>query len=118
MPVTAAMAVTTTASESHTIQFMARSCARAEPRGSVPVDEQLPILSAKVKGILGMPEKKTLRKARQDKREGKAPSTQAGEFVHEEIEYIRHGKHACDRRNTPSPSACRGSSIMMMQEAA
>lgn len=40
-----------------------------------------------------MPEKETIRKARQDKREGKAPSTQAGEFVHEEIEHIRHGKH-------------------------
>lgn len=40
-----------------------------------------------------MPEKTTLRKARQDKREGKAPSTQAGEFVHEEIEHIRRGKH-------------------------
>jgi len=40
-----------------------------------------------------MPEKQTLRKARQDKREGKSASTQAGEFVHEEIEHIRHGKH-------------------------
>jgi hypothetical protein len=40
-----------------------------------------------------MPEKKTIEKARQDKREGKSPSTQAGEFVHEEIEHIRHGKH-------------------------
>lgn len=40
-----------------------------------------------------MPEKETLRKARQDKREGKSPSTQAGEFVHEEIEHIREGKH-------------------------
>jgi hypothetical protein len=40
-----------------------------------------------------MPEKETIRKAREDKREGKAPSTQAGEFVHEEIEHIRHGKH-------------------------
>jgi hypothetical protein len=40
-----------------------------------------------------MPEKETIRKARQDKREGKSPSTQAGEFVHEEIEHIRHGKH-------------------------
>ncbi|MCU1228293.1 MAG: hypothetical protein JWO97_1177 [Acidobacteria bacterium] len=40
-----------------------------------------------------MPEKATVRKARQDKREGKAPSTQAGDFVHEEIEHIRHGKH-------------------------
>ncbi len=40
-----------------------------------------------------MPEKETIRKARQDKREGKSPSTQAGEFVHEEIEHIREGKH-------------------------
>lgn len=40
-----------------------------------------------------MPEKETIRKARQDKREGKSASTQAGEFVHEEIEHIRHGKH-------------------------
>ena len=40
-----------------------------------------------------MPEKETLRKAKQDKREGKAASTQAGEFVHEEIEHIREGKH-------------------------
>jgi hypothetical protein len=40
-----------------------------------------------------MPEKRTIQKAREDKREGKAPSTQAGEFVHEEIEHIRHGKH-------------------------
>jgi hypothetical protein len=40
-----------------------------------------------------MPEKETVRKARQDKREGKSLSTQAGEFVHEEIEHIRHGKH-------------------------
>ena len=40
-----------------------------------------------------MPEKETVRKARQDKREGKAASTQAGEFVHEEIEHIRSGKH-------------------------
>ena len=40
-----------------------------------------------------MPEKATLRKAKEDKREGKSASTQAGEFVHEEIEHIRHGKH-------------------------
>lgn len=40
-----------------------------------------------------MPEKKTIERARADKREGKAPSTQAGEFVHEEIEHIREGKH-------------------------
>src|SRR5262245_38855108 len=40
-----------------------------------------------------MPENKTLQKARQAKREGKAPSKQAGELVHEEIEHIREGKH-------------------------
>src|SRR5690348_9847621 len=40
-----------------------------------------------------MPEKKTLERARRDAREGKAPTTQAGEFVHEEIEHIREGKH-------------------------
>ena len=40
-----------------------------------------------------MPEKKTLRRARKAKQEGKAPSTQAGEFVREEIEHVRGGKH-------------------------
>ena len=40
-----------------------------------------------------MPEKRTIERARQDAREGKAPSTQAGEFVREEIEHIREGKH-------------------------
>jgi Family of unknown function (DUF6496) len=40
-----------------------------------------------------MPDKNTLKRARKDKREGKSPSTQAGEFVHEEIEHIRQGKH-------------------------
>ena len=40
-----------------------------------------------------MPEKKTLERARRDKREGKAPTTQAGEFVREEMEHVRQGKH-------------------------
>ena len=40
-----------------------------------------------------MPEKETIERARRDKRQGKAPSTQAGEFVHEEIEHVREGKH-------------------------
>lgn len=40
-----------------------------------------------------MPEKKTIDKARKAKREGNAPSTQAGAFVEEEIEHIREGKH-------------------------
>ena len=40
-----------------------------------------------------MPEKDTLERAEEDKREGKAPSTQAGEFVREDIEHVREGKH-------------------------
>jgi hypothetical protein len=40
-----------------------------------------------------MPERETLKRAEQDKKEGKAPSTQAGEFVREEIEHVREGKH-------------------------
>ena len=40
-----------------------------------------------------MPEKQTLERARQAKREGKSPTSQAGEFVREEIEHIREGKH-------------------------
>lgn len=45
-----------------------------------------------------MPEKRTLDRAREDAREGKAPSTQAGEFVREEMDHIREGKHGA--RNT------------------
>jgi hypothetical protein len=40
-----------------------------------------------------MPLKSTVEKAREDAREGKSPSTQAGEFVHEEIDRIRKGEH-------------------------
>lgn len=40
-----------------------------------------------------MPEKETIRRAAEDKRQGKAPSTQAGEFVREEIHHVRDGKH-------------------------
>jgi len=40
-----------------------------------------------------MPEKGTLEAAEEDRREGKAPSTQAGEFVREEMHHIREGKH-------------------------
>jgi len=40
-----------------------------------------------------MPDKDTVERARQDRREGKAPSTQAGEFVREEMDHIREGKH-------------------------
>ena len=40
-----------------------------------------------------MPEKETLERAHEDAREGKSPSTQAGEFVREEMHHIREGKH-------------------------
>jgi Family of unknown function (DUF6496) len=40
-----------------------------------------------------MPEQTTLKRARRDKRQGKSPSTQAGEFVREEMHHIREGKH-------------------------
>ena len=40
-----------------------------------------------------MPRKSTIDKGRKDEREGKSPSTQAGEFVHEEMDHIRQGKH-------------------------
>ncbi len=40
-----------------------------------------------------MPEKTTIQRARKDARAGKSPSTQAGEFVREEIDHIRQGKH-------------------------
>ena len=40
-----------------------------------------------------MPDRKTLRRAERDKRAGKSPSTQAGEFVREEMDHIREGKH-------------------------
>lgn len=40
-----------------------------------------------------MPEKKTINRAKEDLREGKSPSTAAGEFVREEIDHVREGKH-------------------------
>src|ERR1044071_9707740 len=40
-----------------------------------------------------MPEEEVIERAREDEREGKSPSTQAGEFVREEMEHIREGKH-------------------------
>src|SRR5215216_4598370 len=40
-----------------------------------------------------MPDKDTIRRAREDARKGKSPSTQAGEFVRDEIRDIRKGKH-------------------------
>ena len=40
-----------------------------------------------------MPEEEAIEQAREDEREGKSPSTQAGEFVREEVEHIRKGEH-------------------------
>jgi hypothetical protein len=40
-----------------------------------------------------MPDLETVRKAKQDLKEGKSPTTAAGEFVHQEIEHVREGKH-------------------------
>src|SRR5438132_8022889 len=40
-----------------------------------------------------MPEQETLERAHEDEREGKSPSTQAGEFVREEMHHVREGKH-------------------------
>jgi Family of unknown function (DUF6496) len=40
-----------------------------------------------------MPEKSTIDRAKADLREGKSPKTAAGEFIHEEIEHVREGKH-------------------------
>lgn len=48
-----------------------------------------------------MPERKTLERAAKDKREGKAPSTQAGEFVREEMEHVREGKHGAHTARAP-----------------
>ena len=45
-----------------------------------------------------MPEQETIERAKEDAREGKSPSTQAGEFVREEIHHVREGKHGA--RNT------------------
>jgi len=40
-----------------------------------------------------MPDKETLERAQKDAREGKSPTTQAGEFVREEIHHVREGRH-------------------------
>ena len=46
-----------------------------------------------VQKFIYMPDKSTIQKAQKDKEEGKSPGTQAGEFVHDEIEKIRKGEH-------------------------
>jgi hypothetical protein len=46
-----------------------------------------------------MPDEETIKRAREDAREGKSPSTQAGEFVREEIHHVREGNTEHDRRS-------------------
>lgn len=53
-----------------------------------------------------MPEEETIKRARKDKRQGKAPSTQAGEFVREEFHHIREGNTARARLNKPLRLVC------------
>jgi hypothetical protein len=54
----------------------------------------LPIISSDlILGEVNMPEQEAIERARKDKEEGKSPSTQAGEFVREEMHHIREGKH-------------------------
>lgn len=61
-----------------------------------------------------MPEKETLERAHEDEREGKSPSTQAGEFVKAEMDHIRQGKHGAASTKqaiaiapvAPSPCMC------------
>jgi hypothetical protein len=48
--------------------------------------------AARKRGAI-MPEQETIERAERDKEEGKAPSTQAGEFVREEMHHVREGKH-------------------------
>jgi Family of unknown function (DUF6496) len=45
-----------------------------------------------------MPERKTIRRAQRDKRQGKRPTTQAGEFVREEMHHVKEGKHGAKSR--------------------
>jgi hypothetical protein len=52
-----------------------------------------------------MPERHALEQARRDRRERKRPTTQAGEFVREEIHHIRSGKHGARSTKQATPSA-------------
>lgn len=79
-----------------------------------------------------MPEKATIARARRDKREGKSPSTQAGEFVRQEMHHVREGKHGARstkqaiaiglsearRAGVKVPRAKRGSAAGSKQRAA
>jgi hypothetical protein len=54
-----------------------------------------------------MPHKKTIEAATEDEREGKSASTQAGEFLREEMHHIREGKTVRAPPSRQLPSDCR-----------
>src|SRR5258707_9071394 len=68
------------------------------PRGSIElfsaaIFERPPVSHVRFSKGLSMAEKDVIERAHRDAQEGKSPSTQAGEFVREEIEHVREGKH-------------------------
>src|SRR6478752_3935351 len=65
----------------------------ASGSASIPGYVYAPAVDLSRRWSFDMPEKATIERARKAKREGKAPSTQAGEFVREEIDHVREGKH-------------------------
>jgi hypothetical protein len=79
-----------------------------------------------------MPRRQTVRKAKEDLREGKSPTTAAGEFVHEEIEHVREGKHGARstkqaiaiglskarRAGVPLPPPARGKTTARTRQSA
>src|SRR5882724_1000976 len=69
-----------------------RARSTAGTSGRSPGRNRMFILGARRK-VGTMPEKETVERAKQDLREGKKPTTAAGEFVREEMEHIREGKH-------------------------
>jgi len=62
-----------------------------------------------------MPDQETVRKAKEDLREGKSPTTAAGEFVHAEIEHVREGKHGA---RSPKQAIAIGLSEARLRERA
>ena len=54
-----------------------------------------------------MPERDTIKRARKDARQGKAPSTQAGEFVREEMHHVREGKHGARSTKQAIATICQ-----------
>ena len=65
-----------------------------------------------------MPEQQVIQRAKNKAREGRAPSTQAGEFVREEIEHIRQGKHGARSTKQAIAMAVRTKGPKMLREEA